>query len=251
MPGVVGAGPDPDHAGRGDRALQVVVLEQAVEPVADRHREDADELLDVALGHPRDPARLLEDPGDVGGRLRAERRGLADHHRPDEVGGHEQQLLELAVVDRVLLAEAGDRLLGLDDVVVEDDRAVGGHRRVGGVERVGLVAVAASARGRRRPSAAASRRRRSSARPGRPARPPRSRRRRRGWGAARGSASAARTWPGRRRWSARCGRRRRRSRPRSRPRSPAHGYRFRRSRWARTTVTRLSSPSRQTNTSFN
>ena len=57
----VGAGPDADHAGRGDRALEVVVLEERVEHVADGHREDPDQLLDVALGHAGDAARLLED----------------------------------------------------------------------------------------------------------------------------------------------------------------------------------------------
>ena len=140
--GGVGAGPDADHAGRGDRPLQVVVLEEGVEHVADRHREDADQLLDVALGHAGDAAGLLEDPRDVDGRLRAQRGGLADHHRPNEAGGHEEELLELLVAPGVLLGELRDRLARLLNVVVEDDRSVGRHRRVGRVKRVRPVAVA-------------------------------------------------------------------------------------------------------------
>src|SRR6202012_1832883 len=46
--GGVGAGPDADHAGRGDRALDRVVLEVLVEHVGDRHREHADQLVDGA-----------------------------------------------------------------------------------------------------------------------------------------------------------------------------------------------------------
>ncbi len=138
----VGAGPDADDAGRGDRALEVVVLEERVEHVADGHREDPDQLLDVALGHAGDAPGLLEDARDVDRSLRAQRGGLADHHRPHEVGGHEEEVLELLVAGGVLLRELGDRLAGLADVVVEDDRAVGSHRGVGGVEGVRLVAVA-------------------------------------------------------------------------------------------------------------
>ena len=98
--------------------------------------------MDVALGHAGDATGFLEDPRDVDGSLRAEGRGLADHHRPNEAGGHEEEVLELLVARGVLLGELRDRLAGLVDVVVEDDRPVGRHRRVGGVERIGPVAVA-------------------------------------------------------------------------------------------------------------
>ncbi len=167
----VGAGPDADDPGRGDRALQVVVLEEPVEHVADGHREDADQLLDVALGHARDAAGLLEDSRDVDRRLRAERRGLADHHRAHEVGGHEEQVLELLVAGGVLLGELGDRLAASwrRRRGRRSGRRASSPRRRGRAGRPG--SRGALAPGRRRPSAGASRRRRRRARRGRLARP--------------------------------------------------------------------------------
>ncbi len=53
-------GPDPDHAGRGDRALEPVVLEPVVEQVGDGHREDADQVVDVAAAEPGGPRSLAE-----------------------------------------------------------------------------------------------------------------------------------------------------------------------------------------------
>ena len=66
-------GPDADHAGRGDRALEPIVLEPVVEQVGDRHREDADQVVDVAAAEPggaRRP-RAAATAGRRGGASRA------------------------------------------------------------------------------------------------------------------------------------------------------------------------------------
>ena len=133
-------GPDPDHAGRGDRALEPVVLEPVVEQVADRHREDPDQVVDVALAHAADPGTFAEDAGDVAGGLRTECGRFAEQHRPDEGGGTLEQFFEPRVRLGVLLRMLRDRFDGALDFVEEEDRPVLGHRRVGGVEGVGLVA---------------------------------------------------------------------------------------------------------------
>ena len=77
-------GPDADHAGRGDRALEPVVLEPVVEQVGDRHREDADQVVDVAAAEAGRPRALAKQREQVGGVAGPERRRLAQHHRPQE-----------------------------------------------------------------------------------------------------------------------------------------------------------------------
>ena len=175
MPGRPRPGPDADHAGRGDRALEPVELEVVVEQVADRHREDADQLVDVALARSRPCGRPRA----------AARRGRPGAFEPSAGGsrsiigrtksrGRGQQLLEPRVGLGVVLASScAIEAAVLLDLVEEEDRPVGGQRGVGGVERDRAVAEVARARGRRRSSAAASRRRRRRARRGRRARPPR------------------------------------------------------------------------------
>ena len=227
MPGVRGPGPDADHAARRGRALEAVELEVVVEQVADRHREHADELVDLALREAGHPARLAQQRGEVARGLGAERGRLAQHHRLHEPRRAVHQLLELRVGLGVGFGVARDRLGGVLDLVEEEDRPLLGQRDVGGVERDRAVAEAARARGRRRSSAAASRPRTSSARRGRRATAPRSRRRRRGCRGARGRSPAGRRAPGRRWSSGRCGRRRRRSRRSSADLVPA------RRRWSK------------------
>ena len=61
----VRAGPDADHAGRGDRALERVVLEPVVEQVGDRHREDADQVVDVAAAEPGGARALAQQREQV------------------------------------------------------------------------------------------------------------------------------------------------------------------------------------------
>ena len=140
------AGPDADHAARGGRALEPVELEAVVEQVADRHREHADQLVDVALGEAGHARGLAQQRGEVAGRLRPERRGLAQHHRLDEPRRAIHQLLELGVVLGVVLGVAGDRLGGVLDLVEEEDRPLLGERDVRGVERDRPVAEVARAR---------------------------------------------------------------------------------------------------------
>ena len=140
MPGVLRAGPDADDAGRGDRALERVVLEVVVEQVGDRHREHADHLVDLGPREAGGPARLAGEREEVARVLGAERRRFAQHHRPQELGDAEEAVLEGGEVVGVVGRDRADRLGGLARVVVEDDRAVLGHRRVGGVERHGAVA---------------------------------------------------------------------------------------------------------------
>ena len=134
------AGPDADDAAGGGRALEPVELEVVVEQVADRHREHADELVDVALLKAGHAARLPQQPGEVAGRLRARSRGLAQHHRLHEPSGAIHQFLELRVVLGVVLRVSGDRLGGVLDLVEEEDRPLLGERDIGRIERDRAVA---------------------------------------------------------------------------------------------------------------
>ena len=140
MPGRVRAGPDADDAGRGDRALEGVVLEVVVEEVGDRHREHPDHLVDLGPREAGGAARLTGEGEEVAGALRPERRRFAQHHRPQELGDAEEAVLEGGEVVGVVGRDRADRVGGLPGVVVEDDRAVFGHRGVGRVEGDGAVA---------------------------------------------------------------------------------------------------------------
>ena len=106
------AGPDADDAGRGERALEPVVLEPVVEQVADRHREDADQVVDVARPKARAArAGLAQQRQEVAGLLRPERRRLAEQHRAEEAADPGQQLLEAGVGLGVARRVRGDRRL--------------------------------------------------------------------------------------------------------------------------------------------
>ena len=101
------ARPDADHAARGDRALDRVVLEPVVEQVADRHREDPDQVVDVAPGEPGGAARPraasaamssgLREPSAGGSRSIIGRRNSR---------GSLEQVLEVRVDLAVLLRDA-------------------------------------------------------------------------------------------------------------------------------------------------
>ena len=139
------AGPDADHAGRGDRALEPLVLEPVVEQVGDRHREDADQVVDVATAEPG-RARTLAQQGDQIARvMRAEGRRLAQHHRPQERRGAVEQVLEALVHLAVALREGSDRGRRAGRLVEEEDRPFGAERRIGRVERDRPIAVVAQA----------------------------------------------------------------------------------------------------------
>ncbi len=129
------AGPDADHAARGDRALHRVVLEPVVEQVADRHGEDPDQVVHVPLGEARPPGGLAHQGGDVEGVARPERGRLAQEHRPQEIRRSLEQVLEVRVHLTVLARMCRDRGGGLLGLVEEEDRPIGRHRRIGGVER--------------------------------------------------------------------------------------------------------------------
>ena len=64
------AGPNADHAGRADGALERVGLEPVVEQVADRHRHHAEQLVHVAAREPGGAAGLAQQS-------RAGRRGAS------------------------------------------------------------------------------------------------------------------------------------------------------------------------------
>ena len=106
------SGPDADHAGRADRALQLVGLEPVVEQVAHRHRHHAEQLEHVAArrgrlrGRPRAAVRAGRRA------LRAERRRRTQEQRAQEARRSLEQLLEAGVRRRVLARVARDRLLG-------------------------------------------------------------------------------------------------------------------------------------------
>ena len=126
---------------------------------------------------PGGAAALAKQPEQVAGIARAERRGLAEHHRTQE-GGPVEQVLEALVRLAVALRERRDRGRGPGRLVEEEDRPVGRHRGVGGIERDRSVAVVAKAQVRR--PWLEHRDHVAGARDPAPGQPPRSRRRRRG-----------------------------------------------------------------------
>jgi hypothetical protein len=60
-------GPHADHAGRGVGALDRVVLEPVVEQVADRHRQQPEQLVCVAAPQAGGARRLAQQLGHVAG----------------------------------------------------------------------------------------------------------------------------------------------------------------------------------------
>ena len=133
--GLVRARPGPDQPVQRHHGLDLLVLEEPVEDVHDRHRHQPRHIGDALDVQPAEPPRGLQLLGEVADPVRSEPRRRGHEQRPEHVGETADPRLPPLERVGVLLGELGELGVVLRRVVVLDDVAPVGERdevRAGG-----------------------------------------------------------------------------------------------------------------------